>query len=484
MEVYGDAFVAAGVPFRIIGGRGYYQRQEIQTLISLLCCLDNPNDKLNLVAVLRSPLFGWTDEQVFLANEACGLNYLPAGNATFALLRELHETRQRSAVAGFVERVFATTHICQAFFACGPDGQASVANLLKALELARRVEAAGIRSLRGFVRQLRATLLNGLDEEPAPASEETDDVVRLLTMHKAKGLEFPVVVLADLAGKSSDSGASLVTNRVSQTFELRFASCKTAGFKAGHDEQAVRDEAEEIRLLYVAATRARQRLIVPWFANKGERLDLLARGFQPVASELVEVCDDGATGPVVNGIDHRRDALAADLLARRQAWQAERAALLARAVVPAVRVSPSKLAHEAEPRREEQVGGVRAAAMDLGVVVHEALERMDATDLPDAARELVERALQSELFKRVAQADEVYRELPFVAGTMEGKIDLLFREGDRWVLVDYKTDAQSDAERYRTQMQAYVTALRQVAGIDVAEQWLFFLKTGEMVSLA
>ena len=482
VDVYGDAFNTAGVPFRIIGGRGYYQRQEIQTLISLLCCLDNPNDKLNLVAVLRSPLFGWTDAEIFLANEAGGLNYLHAGNATFALLRELHETRQRGAVAGFVERVFAATHICQAFFACGPDGQAGVANLLKALELARRVEAAGIKSLRGFVRQLRATLLNGLDEEPAPASEETDDVVKLLTMHKAKGLEFPVVVLADLAGKSSDSGASLVTNRAGQTFELRFAKCKTEGFKAGNDEQKVRDEAEEIRLLYVAATRARQRLIVPWFANNGERLDLLARGFEPVASELVEISDGGELAPVAMENDRKQDACATELIKRRHAWQAERAALLAQATVAAVRVSPSKLGHEAEPFDEPAAGHGREQAMELGTLVHVALERMNADGLTGEAREMVERALQSELLKRAGQAEEIYRELPFAAGTLEGKIDLLFREGNQWVLVDYKTDAQPDAERYRAQMQAYVGALRQVAGIAVAETWLFFLKTGDILS--
>ena len=493
IEVFGDGFVAAGVPYRIIGGRGYYQRQEIQTLIALLCCLDNPADKLNLVAVLRSPLFGWTDEQVFLANQAGSLNYLEeragavvSGDTAYKLLRELHAVRHDRSVSAFLEHVFAATHICQAFFACGPDGPASVANLLKALELARRVEAAGIRSLRGFVRQLRATLLNGLDEEPAPASEAADDVVSLLTMHKAKGLEFPVVVLADLAGQSSDSGPRLVANRAGSTFELRFANCRTAGFDDGNAEQSERDQAEEIRLLYVAATRARRRLIVPWFANRGERLDLLKSGFEPVESDLVEV--DFGVRQLVGAVEESGTAPTSrstptELLAQRATWQADRAALLARAVVPAVGVSPSKLAHEADSLEEEPVGGARAAAMELGVVVHAALERMDATGLPAEARQWVERALQSDLLKRVGRADEVYRELPFSAGTLEGKIDLLFREGEKWVLVDYKTDAAPDAERYRAQMQAYATALQQVAGIAVSEQWLFFLKTGEMVSL-
>jgi len=516
VEQFADVFSAAGVPFRIVGGKGYYQRQEIQTLIALLCCLDNPSDTLNLVAVLRSPLFGWTDEQIFLAHAAGRLNYLgddtgttASGDAAYKLLRELHESRHVGSVAAFLERVLARTHFCQAVFAVGPDGGAGVANLLKALELARQLEAAGRRSLRGLVRQLRATIINGLDEEPAPANQENQDVVQLLTMHKSKGLQFPVVVLADLAGKSQDNQMCLVPTRATGEFQLRCAGCRTAAFDAAKKDQDQRDEAEEIRLLYVAATRAERQLVIPWFKETGERLDLLRKGFEPVASELVEVdfgvrqlvdavATDGqaATSRVgrdvaagcdkpaveTNGKAVTSHRTPKELLAERQRWQTERTALLARVTVSAVRASPSKLAHEAEAS-EEEPGGGRAAGLDLGVVVHAALERMDATGLPDEARELVERALQSELFNRVGAADEVYRELPFAAGPLEGKIDLLFREGDRWVLVDYKTDTQPDAERYRPQLHAYAAALRQVAGIVVAEQWLFFLNTGEMVSV-
>ena len=151
IETYGDVLQQHGVPFRVIGGKSYYQRQEIQTLSSLLSCLDNPADKLNLVAVLRSPLFGWADEQIFLTSETNGLDYLkaPASRApeqvqqTFALLRELHGCRRDFSVAGYVEHAFARTRICEAFFASQPDGAQSVANLLKALELARQLEAAG-----------------------------------------------------------------------------------------------------------------------------------------------------------------------------------------------------------------------------------------------------------------------------------------------------------------------------------------------------
>ena len=100
VETYGDVLQEQGVPFRIIGGKGYYQRQEIQTLSSLLSCLDNPADKLNLVATLRSPLFGWADESVFFMSESQGWIIWRGGpdareqvKQTFALLRELHESR-------------------------------------------------------------------------------------------------------------------------------------------------------------------------------------------------------------------------------------------------------------------------------------------------------------------------------------------------------------------------------------------------------
>jgi len=471
VDVFAEVFTDNNVPFRIIGGRGYYQRQEIQTLIALLCCLDNPNDKLNLIATLRSPLFGWSDEQILQSRR----DYLQADNAAFVLLRDLHNARHRYSIAGFVEHVFAQTHLCQAFYVLD---STSVPNLLKALELARQVEGAGIRSLRGFVRQLRQTIMAGVDEEPAPAHEDQAPAVQLLTMHKSKGLEFPVVILADLAGKSSDSGPRLVLERASQQFQLRFASCTTAGFKAAREEQDLHDEAEEIRLLYVAATRARERLIIPWFAEKGERLDLLRRGFEPVAGELVEVISDELPA-VIAEVKSPAPSTPKDRLA----WQAERAALLTRAGKSQLHVSPSKLAGE-EESPDEPSNLVRERAMELGVVVHEALERMDATGLTGEAKTWVERALQSPLLARAGKADEIYRELPFADGTMEGKIDLLFCEKQRWVLVDYKTDATQNTEHYTIQLRAYREALNKTAGIKVEELLVFFLRTGDVVDVA
>jgi ATP-dependent helicase/nuclease subunit A len=512
VETYSDVLHEHGVPVRVIGGKGYYQRQEIQTLSSLLSCLDNPADKLNLVATLRSPLFGWADELVFLISQRTNLNYLadvPAdmseqARSTFALLRELHDRRHDFSVPGYVDHVFARVRICEAFFASQPDGAQCVANLLKALELARQLEGLGLRSVRAFVRRLHETVLGGIDEEPSPASEETDNVVRILTMHKAKGLEFPVVVLADLAGRSSDTGAKLLFSQ-GDTWALRFAGMKTADFGEADEEQRKREEAEEIRLLYVAATRARERLVIPWFAEKGGRIDLLTRGFKPDAGVLVEAPDleSLVTGGVEDGKTDARTTSVKQLADRRREWQDSRARLLARAAMPFARVSPSKLAAEAEPRDDEPVGGEREKAMDFGSAVHDTLEMVDLTatvvqqrgqieqfiaraGLTDGdqrrAIELLSNALGSELLARARRADQVYRELPFTQvtseGLMEGKIDLLFCENGRWVLVDYKTDARIDVAKYTRQLQAYEAALHQVAGIKLAQKLLFYLVDG------
>ena len=369
--------------------------------------------------------------------------------------------------------------------------------------MARQLERAGVRSLRAFVRRLRETVLGGVEEEPSPASEETDNVVRILTVHKAKGLEFPVVVLPDLAGRASDSGPKLLFRRDGGC-ELRFAGRRTAGFNEMDDDHQKREEAEEIRLLYVAATRAKERLVIPWFAANGGRIDLLARGFEPVASHLVETPDGDSllpTGSEVAGLEPKRDS-AKDLIDRRRRWTESRVKLLARAAKPAVRVSPSKLAGEAEPREDEPGGTERERAMDLGVVVHGALEALDLktasaqqrvqieqfiarTGLSDEdkrrAAGMVSAALGSELLARARQAEQVYRELPFAhvveEGLMEGKIDLLFCEKGRWVLVDYKTDTRVVVEKYTGQLHAYEAALKEVAGIALAQKLLFFLAT-------
>ena len=148
------------------------------------------------------------------------------------------------------------------------------------------------------------------------------------------------------------------------------------------------------------------------------------------------------------------------------------------------RTSPSQLAHDGENAlRSDDVLEVRERRIAIGIAVHEALERKEAGEEKEV-QELVARVMESELWQRMERAEEIYRELPFALPEMDGKIDVLFREKGRWVLVDYKTDAKPDGKKYSAQMDAYAAALKQVAGIQVAEKLLFFVRTGKVIPVA
>jgi ATP-dependent helicase/nuclease subunit A len=356
--------------------------------------------------------------------------------------------------------------------------------------------------LRTFVRRLRRSVFDEFEEEPSPSTEEGDDVVRVMTVHRAKGLEFPVVAMADLCGASQDAGASLLSDHATGQVELRFNKLTTAGFASANARQKLRDDAEEVRLLYVAATRAKEQLIVPWFvpASKPGRARHLQLGMAAVnAGQMTPLTADAFAAepkplPALRiEIEFDAKATGSKPIAQRRAWQKQRAELLARAAQPVMRVSPSKLAGEVEPepREDEEAGFERERAMEFGSVVHAALEQMNtdliaASKLSDADKQrataMVQRALQSELFAQVGQAERVYRELPFTVATkdglMEGKIDLLFCEKGKWTLVDYKTDACVEVERYAGQLRAYEGALKQIAGITLAQKLLFLVATG------
>ena len=210
---YEDAFRAAGVPFRTVGGRHYYDRSEVGWTIAALVAIEDPHDPVALVGALRSPFFGVTDEALLRLHtsggELCYLRPLPpstdpALSAAWALLGALHRERNAVAPGAVVERLLAGTQVLAAY-ALEPEGEARVANLLKVLDTARALEATGALTFRGFVRWLRDRGAARYEEEESAIDAE--DAVRLMTIHKAKGLEFPVVVVPDLGREVVVAGA-------------------------------------------------------------------------------------------------------------------------------------------------------------------------------------------------------------------------------------------------------------------------------------
>lgn len=270
IEYYEDVLRAGGIPYIIEGGKLYYTRQEVRDISNAVWAIEDPTDSLALVSVLRSPLFGVSDEDLFLFTRSGGrLDYMEASSydvvgfdqikSALGLLKELHESRNELGPAVVIKRLVERTNY---FELCllRPHGHQRVFNIKKVIQNAREFASAG-HTFRRFAVWIRKQEQETLAESESPLVEEDEDAVRLLTIHKAKGLQFPVVFLANLVMGRSRS-ENLYVNGPG-VIEFRSGILETEGYGYVKSMDIKREEAERARLLYVASTRAEDLLIVP-----------------------------------------------------------------------------------------------------------------------------------------------------------------------------------------------------------------------------
>ena len=201
-------FTEAGIPYRVEGGKAYFQRREVSDALLTLRAVDDAADPLAVYAALHSSLFGFADEDLFLFRHAGGsFDYLapqpdgfPDVVAALDLLRELHESRTLRPVDEIAFELLRRTGACEFHAAWGTGAEQALANLDKLLHLARAFAAEGSSGLGGFVRWAQAATEGG--DEGESLVDEGGDAVRITSIHKAKGLEFPIVVIPGGSGAS------------------------------------------------------------------------------------------------------------------------------------------------------------------------------------------------------------------------------------------------------------------------------------------
>jgi ATP-dependent helicase/nuclease subunit A len=524
-DAYERAFAGAGIPFRTVSGKAFFARQEVLELRNVLAAIERPHDAVAVVAALRTSLLGLSDDELAAAAPG-GFNYVvsdaadagPYAAGVFALLRRRHAERNARSLPATVQQVLSDTKALELFY-LKPGGEQRAANLTKVIDAARSFERTPGATFGGFVRWLGERSLMG-DEAESPVNDDTGELVKLLTMHGAKGLEFPVVVLADISYENRTAPVHIADRRAG-TFAARLGAkdlnLTTLGFEDALRREKKRAEAERRRLFYVAATRTRDRLILPAFPKQGTGASYL--------KYLMDLADDTA-GSIQTETMVDRAALAAAapaafrvalagpppeerdaILTERKTWEAERAERLraAREGGKLLAVASDLAAHEFVV--PDGAPPDRSRAQRIGTAVHAVLQRVDLAapeDVAELAAEvaaendvadeagtvgaLVRAALDHELVRRAARAERLYREVPVnvqVGGTvLEGFIDLAFEEEGEVHLVDYKTDevpeaeVESHAEGYRLQMGAYALAAARVFGRRPASASLLFLRPG------
>src|SRR5262249_30180025 len=209
---YQRALEARHVPHVLVGGRSFHDREEVIALRNALSAIEWPGDDLSVYAALRGPLFALTDDLLLAWRAAVGtIHALAARDGAPEELREvgdaldvlayLHRGRNRRPIADTVGQLLEAVR-AHAALAIWPTGEQALANCLRVMDLARRFERSGAASFRAFVDRLGEDAEGG-GTGGAPRREEGTEGVRIMTAHRAKGLEFPVVVLCDPTAKAT-----------------------------------------------------------------------------------------------------------------------------------------------------------------------------------------------------------------------------------------------------------------------------------------
>jgi ATP-dependent helicase/nuclease subunit A len=268
---YVRALEARRLPHLLVGGSGFHAREEIEAIRNALSAIERSDDELAVFATLRGPLFALTDAQLLSYRTAHStlhpfrkpLDDLPEASAevaaALAVLRDLHRGRNRRPIADTIGRLLAATR-AHAGFANWSTGEQALANVARLMDMARRSERSGLISFRAFVDWLVDQAETG-EASDAPIIEEGLDGVRIMTVHKAKGLEFPVVILADMTANAARD-ASRWSDPEHGLCVMTLAGCSPPELLEHAEEEKQRDVEEAARVLYVAATRARDLLVV------------------------------------------------------------------------------------------------------------------------------------------------------------------------------------------------------------------------------
>ncbi|MEW6262942.1 MAG: UvrD-helicase domain-containing protein [Thermodesulfobacteriota bacterium] len=289
LKVYEQAFTQAGLPFYTVRGRGFFQCPEVMDLINFLFHLADPSDGPALLAVLRSPLFGLSDqtltrlawpsgssgEQADMAAyfqsvsppwpEGVDQTQLEALAWTREILSRLKEQAGLSFPVELVEMLVEESDYVPLLLA-RPQGEQQAANVQKFIELMRHYPYESAFAVREVARYLRARLAAPAEDPEAQSGAEGAQAIQIMTIHQAKGLEFPVVLIPD-AGWTGVSEKNPIAFGRNDLFALRFQDPESqedrrpADFAEFKKEAEARERAEYVRLLYVAATRARDHLV-------------------------------------------------------------------------------------------------------------------------------------------------------------------------------------------------------------------------------
>ncbi len=320
VQFYEEALRSYGIDYYLVGGHAFYAQQEIFDLLNLLRALACPTDEISLLGVLRSPFFSLNDETLFWVAQHGGLSAgIDSGRSPpeiggeqqarvrFArqVLTDLRKKKDRMPVAALINEAISLTGYDAALLGEFL-GERKLANLRKLVNQARTIDQGAMMGLSDFIVQLSEFVVRQPKEPLAATQPEATNVVRLMTIHQAKGLEFPVVIVPDVGWTTQGGHDSIAFDPQLGPLVRMPSEHAQAGALSGfklHQLLCGDEEAEEqTRLLYVATTRAADYLILSSSMQSFEKpigpwLELVAKRFDLESGRLTATLPRGYDAP-------------------------------------------------------------------------------------------------------------------------------------------------------------------------------------------
>lgn len=550
----------ADVPYRLEGASLFFDTQEVRDLLNCLRAIDDPSDEIAIAAALRSLAFACTDVELLQFHQRHRtFNYLRAMpspthgltgeglgrkaknpsplmgegwdggeenpvTASLHVLRGFHDRRMWTAIPALIDS-FIRDRLLMESAISQPRTREQWRRYRFLVEQARAFTSAGGNGLRAFLEWVQRQAAEGARVTETPVPESDEEAVRIMTVHAAKGLEFPVVILIGLNNSRRSRVDEVVFDGddVEVGIGSRNSRFLTAGYEAIHQQEEVREDQEHVRLLYVATTRARDHLVLSMHRPDSRNAGLDSTRIAELLEDRDDLWEQVDLQPRYQALAITQDTrqgtqsqqtfdIAEHTTEARDEWHSKRQEVLAVQSRPAS-VAATSLAgatkdeadadtdiDDPQPSRRGRGGA------PLGRAVHAVLQTIDLATgdgIEDTARAqataegiphlqsdiaaLAWAAVNSDIVRRAVKSGRYWREAHFGApignGVLEGFIDLLFEEDGDLVVVDYKTDAidEDSAEyiansRYREQAGSYALITERVTQKRVKDVVFLFLR--------
>ncbi len=557
VDQYLEPLRRRGIPYVVEGEKHFYATQEVMDVVNLLRAVENPYDRLALAGVLRSPLGGLNDRELYELHQEGLLDYRvvvrPRGPSKggpgsqvwelYVILRRLHMETRKLSVGEAVREIFDSLPV-MVLAASSYHGEQRVANLEKIRLLAEEMGREGTATLKGVIATLERRVSEMEEEGESSLAEEGLNAVKILSVHKAKGLEFPLVILAGCQAGVIRQGSEPVEVYYDWSTHLVGLHVDDLWSLSGiflEEKKKAREEEEQKRVFYVAATRAREHLTISCAAVKRRSSDSFLSLLEEATGELgsvmesksvaagagkiqLQILREGLEPPGSIGSESEKQRVDFDERTYGKVVR-QRKNKYEEIVQTPLFINPTLLKRWEEEQGHHGAGGGEERISNqetllIGELAHRFLQQWDYSKGLDHFRDLllafldrhleaglssnrsvIQRELEeifslffsSSAYEELKSSHIIGREIPLLmpwgSQVMEGVMDVLYEKGGELYIADYKTDRVEGRDLsqivkgYHHQAEIYSEAVRRALKRDIAGFKLFFLRVGHAITV-